>query len=107
MVLMLGCQSTYYAMWEKMGKEKRHLLRDQVDRGRRDRLLAPASCSRARRRDVIDAVITCVDCGGDAHLLNPPDPNDVEPLLPGDVLIYRCADCNDRWDVVYEAIEDA
>ena len=28
---MLGCQSAYYAMWEKMGKEKRHLLKDQVE----------------------------------------------------------------------------
>ena len=29
--LLIACQSTYYAMWEKMGKEKRHLLRDQVE----------------------------------------------------------------------------
>ena len=29
-----GCQSTYYAVWEKLGKEKRHLLRDQVDKAR-------------------------------------------------------------------------
>ena len=25
-----GCQSTYYAVWEKLGKEKRHLLKEQV-----------------------------------------------------------------------------
>lgn len=25
-----GCQSTYYSVWEKLGKEKRHLLRDKV-----------------------------------------------------------------------------
>lgn len=25
-----GCQKTYYAVWEKLGKEKRHLLRDNV-----------------------------------------------------------------------------
>ena len=30
-VLMLGCQSTYYAVWESLGKEKRHLLRDQIE----------------------------------------------------------------------------
>jgi hypothetical protein len=30
-ISLLGCQSAYYAMWEKMGKEKRHLLRDQVE----------------------------------------------------------------------------
>lgn len=41
--------------------------------------------------------IVCVDCGGVAHLLGAAD-----DLEPGDVLIYRCADCLDRWDVVYE-----
>ena len=25
-----GCQTTYYSIWEKLGKEKRHLLRDKV-----------------------------------------------------------------------------
>jgi hypothetical protein len=29
-IIAVGCQSTYYAVWEKMGKEKRHLLRDNV-----------------------------------------------------------------------------
>lgn len=28
--LLAGCQSTYYAVWESLGKEKRHLLRDNV-----------------------------------------------------------------------------
>jgi hypothetical protein len=36
MMLLIGCQSTYYAVWEKMGKEKRHLLRDQVENSRGD-----------------------------------------------------------------------
>jgi len=27
-----GCQSTYYSVWEKLGKEKRHLLKDQVEK---------------------------------------------------------------------------
>jgi len=35
-VWFVGCQTTYYAMWEKMGKEKRHLLRDQVENSRND-----------------------------------------------------------------------
>ena len=35
-VLLAGCQTTYYAVWEKMGKEKRHLLRDQVEKSRQD-----------------------------------------------------------------------
>jgi len=36
MILFAGCQSTYYAVWEKMGKEKRHLLRDQVEKSQKD-----------------------------------------------------------------------
>ncbi|MGD9249127.1 MAG: DUF2959 family protein [Desulfobacteraceae bacterium] len=36
LVLLGGCQTTYYAVWEKMGKEKRHLLRDQVEKSRQD-----------------------------------------------------------------------
>jgi len=35
-MLFTGCQSTYYAVWEKMGKEKRHLLRDQVEKSQKD-----------------------------------------------------------------------
>ena len=31
-----GCQKTYYAVWEKMGKEKRHLLKDEVEDARID-----------------------------------------------------------------------
>ena len=27
----VGCQTAYYAAWEKLGKEKRHLLKDHVD----------------------------------------------------------------------------
>jgi gas vesicle protein len=26
-----GCQTTYYTVWEKLGKEKRHLLKDNVE----------------------------------------------------------------------------
>jgi len=46
----------------------------------------------------VDQVITCVECGGRAHLLTT-WPDD-DPPQPGDVLSYRCADCNDRSDVV-------
>jgi len=31
-----GCRSTYYAMWESLGKEKRHLLREEVEQARED-----------------------------------------------------------------------
>ena len=45
--------------------------------------------------------ITCVDCGGDAYLVNvvPPDDDWAE----GDVATYRCRDCLDRWDLVVTA----
>jgi gas vesicle protein len=36
LLIMAGCQSTYYAVWEKMGKEKRHLLKDNVEQVRED-----------------------------------------------------------------------
>ncbi len=32
----LGCQTTYYTVWEKMGKEKRHLLKDNVEQVREE-----------------------------------------------------------------------
>lgn len=32
----LGCQTTYYALWEQMGKEKRHLLKDNVEKAKTD-----------------------------------------------------------------------
>jgi hypothetical protein len=51
-----------------------------------------------------EPVITCVDCGGVAHLLSRPrlDPDDAQAAAwePGDIVSYRCADCLDRWDLV-------
>lgn len=35
-----GCRSTYYAAWETLGKEKRHLLRDEVENAREDQAQA-------------------------------------------------------------------
>jgi len=35
-----GCQTTYYAVWEKLGKEKRHLLKDQVEKARSEQQAA-------------------------------------------------------------------
>ncbi len=51
--------------------------------------------------------IICVECGGRAGLITPIPAE--EELEPGDVLVYRCADCLDRWDVVFEPddIEEA
>jgi hypothetical protein len=46
----------------------------------------------------VDRIITCIDCGGRAHLIShPPDEGDWEP---GEVVAYRCEDCLDRWDLV-------
>ena len=45
-------------------------------------------------------VITCIDCGGRAHLLGE------APELgwaAGDLAVYRCEDCRDRWDLVVDA----
>lgn len=44
--------------------------------------------------------IVCVDCGGTAHRIGylPPD----EPLEPGMPVAYRCADCMERFDVIWE-----
>lgn len=43
--------------------------------------------------------IVCVDCGGPCSLLS------VEPedgWRAGDVAVYRCRDCLDRWDMVID-----
>lgn len=39
-VFNLGCQTTYYAVWETMGKEKRHLLKENVEKARQDQVSA-------------------------------------------------------------------
>lgn len=46
----------------------------------------------------VPPTIVCVECGGRAHVLTRLDPDD-EPEA-GDVVAYRCEDCNDRFDVV-------
>jgi hypothetical protein len=33
-LFFLGCRSTYYTVWEQLGKEKRHLLKDNVEDAR-------------------------------------------------------------------------
>ncbi len=45
--------------------------------------------------------ITCVDCLGTCHLISFEPP---EGWVLGDVLAYRCADCLDRWDLVWEPV---
>lgn len=41
--------------------------------------------------------IDCIDCGGVCHLLSRPD--DTGRFWPGDIVVYRCEDCLDRWDI--------
>ena len=50
------------------------------------------------RNELVADVITCIDCGGRAHLIT--IVTEEQPLLPGDVATYRCEDCRDRWDLV-------
>jgi hypothetical protein len=42
--------------------------------------------------------IDCIDCGGVAHRLTQPD--DTGRFWPGDLVVYRCEDCLDRWDLI-------
>jgi hypothetical protein len=46
----------------------------------------------------VPETIVCVDCGGTCHRISYERPD--EPFESGDVVAYRCADCNDRWDMV-------
>ena len=54
--------------------------------------------------ELVPLVITCIDCGGRAHLLTIVTVE--QPLLPGDVATYRCEDCRDRWDLIGPGGED-
>ncbi len=40
LAIVPSCRSTYYAMWESVGKEKRHLLKDEVTAAREDQAQA-------------------------------------------------------------------
>lgn len=52
-----------------------------------------------------DLQLTCIDCGGRCFPLVNWAPDD--PPQPGDVVAYRCEDCNDRWDIVVPDEADA
>ena len=47
--------------------------------------------------------ITCVDCLGLCHRISFEPPDGWEP---GQVIAYRCEDCLDRWDLVWEEAGD-
>jgi hypothetical protein len=42
-----------------------------------------------------------MECGGTAHLAQLIGPEDV--VEPGDVVVYLCGECAQRWDVVVDA----
>ncbi len=44
--------------------------------------------------------IDCMECGGDAYLAQPIGPDDV--VEAGDVLVYLCGACAQRFDVVVD-----
>ncbi|MDZ4826882.1 MAG: hypothetical protein SGJ13_10530 [Actinomycetota bacterium] len=44
--------------------------------------------------------ISCMECEGEAVLLQLPGPEDV--IEAGDILAYRCQECGERWDVVVD-----
>ncbi len=55
----------------------------------------------------VDEIITCIDCGGRAHLIShPPGEDDTRGWRPGDLAVYRCEDCLDRWDLLVPEPED-
>jgi hypothetical protein len=47
--------------------------------------------------------ISCVDCGGVARLIGYL-PEDLEPGYP---ITYRCPECLERFDIVWEEDDDA
>jgi hypothetical protein len=50
------------------------------------------------------ATITCVECGGRAHLTSfAPD----DGFEPGDRLVYRCEDCLERLDIIHDEVAEA
>jgi hypothetical protein len=44
--------------------------------------------------------ISCMECGGEAVLVQMLADNEV--FEAGDVVVYRCRDCGHRWDVVVD-----
>jgi hypothetical protein len=38
LLLFTSCQTTYYTVWETLGKEKRHLLKENVEKARQDQV---------------------------------------------------------------------
>jgi hypothetical protein len=56
--------------------------------------------SESSRAEPPSDTITCVDCGGVAHLITPAREDQL--WFVGDIVAYRCGDCRDRWDLGLE-----
>lgn len=48
--------------------------------------------------------IVCVDCGGRCFLLTPAPEDGIWEV--GEIVAYRCEDCQDRWDLVLTEDDD-
>ena len=53
----------------------------------------------------VESMIVCIDCLGPAYLLSSIGPEDVVEV--GDIISYRCRDCNDRWDIVADGGDES
>jgi hypothetical protein len=53
----------------------------------------------------IPSQIECVECGGVAHLVDEQQAD--SPPKPGYPVVYRCADCLDRFDLIWEETEES
>lgn len=49
---------------------------------------------------MIPTQMPCVDCDGKLHLLTIIE--DEVPLEPGEILVFRCDSCLERFDIVWE-----
>jgi len=94
--LTTGCQSAYYAAWEKLGKEKRHLLKDQVEEVRSEQQEASEEF-----KDVLSRIKELYGFeGGDLEEFYEDLKSDYEDSLE------RSEEVSDRIDQVEEIAED-
>lgn len=87
-IFLTACQTAYYAAWEQLGKEKRHLLKDEVENVRADQEKASEEF-----KDVLSRIKTLYGFdGGDLER--------AYEKLKGD---YE--DCRERADAVNDRID--
>ena len=85
---LTACQSAYYAAWEQLGKEKRHLLKDEVENVRSDQEKASEEF-----KDVLTRIKTLYGFDG----------GDLEASY--EKLKANYEDCRSRADAVSERID--